>query len=362
LNYLIQTTNEVRGKSLSSFIDKILVDKDTHIANWIRDLKAEAHVDLSENEFLKSLIPSIDPRKGYPSIVLMKEANVDANTSNVLTSSFLELYNNFTPFRNSKGVVKTIHEIMENLIIAGILQQGVMKTKTNFVPLIPEEIYAKYVTKVVDNNSTLDTFAKLDLFYRLNWSDDQLVPIVRPFVTDDEYETKYYPYIKGTSILKLDEFEYSKKKFVKIVNYPKKADNSLDFDNPIVTLYKRVDTAIGEPFIKKYLKLEDGEPVYGDNNEPETEGKVFFKPAIKYGANYVQEMPLSLRPSILTANQTVVKEQSDLDVRKVIEPAKIKEIEEEYLSTDVYEEEDEISPEESGEDKPNIDIQPGNCK
>jgi hypothetical protein len=135
----------------------------------------------------------------------------------------------------------------------------------------------------------------------------------------------------------------------------------LDFDNPFVTLHKRVDTASGEPFVKDYVKMEDGQVIYGENNEPETEGKVFFKPAIKYGANYVQEMPTSLRASILAANQNVVREQSDMEVRKVIEPSKIKEIEEEYLTTGSYSEEDEISPIEEGDDLPNIDIEPGNC-
>jgi hypothetical protein len=330
LNYIVANDNVINGKSLSSWLRPLIVDTDHQKFNtalYIEAMKKHADPSLKYNTFLEAVVPYIDKRPGYPSTVELKENIRDAQAQNIMSDDFNRLMqSNIVITINGKA--KPVSLIMENLIITGILQTGVSKTKTSWNHIVPEHAYKKYVKNKTDSESDLLFFLESDLFYRTNWDNDTLVPEIRAKEVEVGADLVYkFPMFQG--MLRLPTYEYLDRKFVKIVTYPKIRDSKtgkmkLDYDNKIVTLYKRIDKGDGDPYVLETAIVENGVKT------TDTKKEVFYKPAIKYGARGVSEFYNVLRPSVLSENQNVPKEMSDLAARKVITPSLFKELEEEY--------------------------------
>ena len=322
LNYLIATSNEFKGKSMIDFQKKLMLSETHSVAHYVDALKKHDSLAYKSNTFLHNLIVDPDPREGYPKTVYMRDIAYDAITANNFTDDFRRLLNDETMISlNGKQI--SVSSIANNLVILGIIQYGTIPTRKSFNKIIPYELYEKYTNNVTEKTGNLVAFRDLDVFYRRNWDNDKLVPqIMKQEITLDTGET-VYKFPKKQHLLKLSDHYYLPYRFVKTVEYGKITKNgkqTLDYDNPIVTLYKRVNNADGMPVIEEV----------NDKVNETTNRYLYYTPAIKWGTASIDEFHTTLTPSIFAENQHVIREQSDFENNKVIFPKKIEELKQQF--------------------------------
>lgn len=191
VDYAIHTGGTIDGKPINSLIPLLITSKNS-VAEYIYNLKRVEDKKISENPFLKALVPNIDKRPGYPSYVLMPERDYDTYTSNVLTDSFRELKEDngvIVSIDNNKDNDKSVAQIYKRLSLLALLQGGSKSGRNHFSHLIPSETYTQYVRDSLVNMK-VDNFLENLVIYRTGWNNSALVPHAVPEYLDerDQFE------------------------------------------------------------------------------------------------------------------------------------------------------------------------------
>lgn len=189
VDYAIQTNSRIDGdRSLNTLIPTLIMSR-TATAEYIDALKQNLEKKLSNNPFIKGLIPHVDKREGYPSTIEMPERDFDTYTSNILTDSLREL-------RDDEGIVikinereednRTVSQIYKRLVLTAMIQAGTRSGRGQFAHLIPSETYTEIVSDAL-RNMQLAGFQENLALYRANWNNNLLVPPAeREYLNEDD--------------------------------------------------------------------------------------------------------------------------------------------------------------------------------
>ena len=187
--------------------------------------------------------------------------------------------------------------------------------------LIPNEDYADIVGEAPESiDESLLEFYDNNSFYRNNWNDDKLVPIIpkTQTITDENGNVKKtYDMVwkksmatqlnKGNPILiKLKSFDFKDKKAMKIVDYIRDKNNKILGRN--IRLFTRVDSD-GKPLeLIRNKKVDEVDQRYDFNGNPivQEESFVIFKEINKWGdGDKLQEYHTDRLQSYLKSNPIV---------------------------------------------------------
>lgn len=168
LNFLIQTKTGINNS-----LSYMMVDAKTALINQLKTIKKTSpDTDVIwGNLILKQLIPSIKGRTALSTknITLAVKPR-DVASKNMYNKAFQELYDN----------PKT-QELARSLIKISFLQNGVSNSRISFKDSIPASLYAATINPVVgelQSSSSLQQFIDSNTFYKNNWNDEDIVPVV----------------------------------------------------------------------------------------------------------------------------------------------------------------------------------------
>lgn len=317
VDYSVQTGAQVKGKSLGSYLSPLLLgEKST--ARYIQAIKDMKDVRLGNNPFLQALVAFIDKRRDWPSLVQLGERDYDTYTSNVWTDAFKELENDNTVVRinDNPNDDKTVSQIFNNLVLTAIIQSGSKKTSTSLSHLVPNKKYSEF-TRDALKNMRLQGFYENGVFYRTNWNNDKLVPLVKPHYPYDFDPFYYeYPFFVGdkgkvtqmvkeltnkenpAGVLNVPGWQYKGRKYIKIRETFSPATNER-YAVPLVRLFARVD-----------VKTANGTAPLSIEDFPKN---VLYKEVNTWGdGNNIQEYHEGNNQSLLPSNRKVEEFTDDL--------------------------------------------------
>ena len=170
LSYLIQTKYNLTNK-----IEKLFVDEQQALAKRIiqakRILKKKPNSDILNNIIFQRLATFVKNKKSEVKNVMLVYKPSDSFTSDVYTEAFRELRDN-----------PDTSNLYYDLIRVSFLQSGVQKSPFSFLEYLPSEDFSTMVKPVVDNILSFDQlkeFHELQAFYRNNWNNTDLVPLMK---------------------------------------------------------------------------------------------------------------------------------------------------------------------------------------
>lgn len=310
VDYAIQTNGMIGGKPISSYIQRLLTGPKS-VAHYVKAMQEMKDIRIANNPFIKNLLTMIDKRADWPSTTVLGERDYDTYTSNVWTDAFRELKNDATvvSINDNRNDDKSVEQIYRNLILAAIVQTGSKRTSASLTHLIPNETYSEF-TRDSLKQMRLGNFYENLAFYRNNWNNDKLVPVIPPIWDDVNLDNYYYPLFRGkdsmltdtlkqltgsdspAQLLKLEAWKYEGNKVVKI----KETHNLVTGDRysvPLIRLFERIDIKD-----EKYGTL----PVVALDFPKD----IFFKEINAWGdGNNVQEYHAESNLSVLPANRKV---------------------------------------------------------
>lgn len=168
LSFLIQTKTGINNS-----LAYMLVDAKTALVNQLTSIKKTTPDDnvIWKNLILQQLIPSIKGRTilSTKNITLAVKPR-DVYSKNLYNKAFQQLYDN----------PKTT-ELASSLVKISFLQNGVGNSRISFKDAIPAKLYADVVNTIIgelQNRDALDQFVNTDDFYKNNWNDEDIVPVV----------------------------------------------------------------------------------------------------------------------------------------------------------------------------------------
>lgn len=331
LEYTYQTTGKYKGATLNKWLPNILMGTNS-AAHYLKALQESGDQKLTNNPLIKNLRANIDEREGRPSNIELIEKDYDSYTSNVWTDAFRELKddNKIIKLSDNPNNDRSVSQIADKIVLAGILQSGLKRSAISYTHLIPNEMYSNVVKDALINiKSDLPGFYRDNVFYRMNWEDNDIVPRVPPTIeetfTEFGIETqKVYPgfnshgvnqilkdegVVNLPSTLRLSAFDYQDKKVVKTVDY-KRDPRTKQIIERVVKLFQRVDTWTREgvgPLIASRVELLPGE------FEESKVNYAVFKEINKWGAGTkAQEYYDDNLKSIMADNPFVEEVDDDL--------------------------------------------------
>jgi len=196
---------KVAGKVEQAFINSLVFNK-TRLSNRIYDLLIDneinlgkrldklikhdlAGTDIGENLILKQLKSTHEGAKTYDTKnVRLAEKAVEVVTSNAYTEALRELRDNPLTGPTESNPK---HSIYSDLIKLAFIQSGVSRSKVSFTEIIPVEDYSRFIIPVLNSltdGEFLHTFIETNAFYRVNWNDDNIVPVVK---NTDYFDIEY---------------------------------------------------------------------------------------------------------------------------------------------------------------------------
>jgi hypothetical protein len=315
VDFAVQTTAEVAGKSINNFIHPLLIG-DKAVAKYVKALQSAEVKRIADNPFIKNLQWNIDSRMGYPSLISLQQRDYDTYTSNVWTDAFREMKNDNAIISINKNEEdnRSVAQIYKNLVLAAILENGSKRGSNSISHLIPNESFGEF-TRDSLRNLHLEGFYENNVVYRTNWNNNYLVPNVEMERLDpkDPDSPFIFPFLRTPGVveamkeklqtdkppllLNLPAWKYSSNKAVKIVNM-KRDENTKQVINMDVFLFVRVD-----------VDTTDG-------SEPLAVSKkrILFKQINAWGdGSNIQEYYVHGRPSVLP-NNVKVNEIEDEDL------------------------------------------------
>lgn len=170
LSYLIQTKY-----SLTNKIEKLFIDETESLAKRIikakRILSKKPNSDILNNIIFQRLATFVKNKKSEVKNVMLVYKPNDAFTSDIYTEAFRELRDN-----------PDTSNLYYDLIRASFLQSGVQKSPFSFLEYLPSEDFSTMVKPIVDNILSFDQlreFHELQAFFRNNWNNTDLVPLMK---------------------------------------------------------------------------------------------------------------------------------------------------------------------------------------
>ncbi len=275
-DYLIQTRT-----GLNNSLDLMLVNTETALVNRLREFKKNKPDDKDTiwgNVILQNLIPYIKGRsKDATKNITLAVKPKDVYSRNVYNAAFQELYDN----------TKT-HDLARSLIKLSFLQSGVGASILSYKDYLPPSIYASTVNSIMEDivdPAVLQGFVDTGAFYKNNWSNEDIVPIIN---SDRFPLSGYKPYSNFMSFLK-DQNRVPKEAinpaavwvsgrdsyspFLTHIDYVEDGDNIIQ----IKRLFQRVQDSTGAA-ITQDIEIEDA--------PGETEKSTLFVSVSAWGDGY----------------------------------------------------------------------------
>lgn len=188
IDYAIQNFVRINDADLNRYIVPLLISNENHLGKLLKEVQAESKGDLSKNIALNGLKAIYRIKANDIKNIQLQSRPTDAFSSNSLTESLRELRDN--PITN---------RLYNNLVMLGLLQNGVRDSRTSFNKYIPYEDHEKYLKPAIDalesDFTNLNSFSENKAFFRNNWQDERIVPLVKK-VTDfsQGFPLKVNPY------------------------------------------------------------------------------------------------------------------------------------------------------------------------
>ncbi len=361
VDFAVQTTAEVGGKSINNYIHSLLIG-DKAVAKYVKALQSAEIKKIADNPFIKNLQWNIDSRMGYPSLISLQQRDYDTYTSNVWTDAFREMKDDTAVISINKNEEdnRSVAQIYKNLVLAAILENGSKRGSNSISHLIPNESYGEF-TRDSLRNLHLEGFYENNIIYRTNWNNNYLVPQVEMEKLDSQDpESPYvFPFLRTPAVveamkeklqtnkppllLNLPAWKYSSNKAVKIVNV-KRDEKTNQIINTQVFLFVRVDVDT----------IDSAEPLAVSKK------RIIFKQINAWGdGNNIQEYYVHARPSVLP-NNLKVNEIEDGDLfDALIKGGLVPNLPEGYSLTSIMEYKED-KPDDDNEDTDDEgDIEPG---
>lgn len=268
LNFLIQNTSKINNS-----IKHMLVDSETALVNELKKFKKTTtdRDNIWGNIILKQLIPYIKGRtkNSTKNISLAVKAR-DVFTKNLYNSAFEELLQHPKTEKLAKSLVKL-----------SFIQSGISNSPISYKDAIPANVYSSVVKEAIDNlqnEDLLQSFIQTNSFFRNNWNDDDVVPVV----DSEKYPViKYDPLIDYVNILK-NQQQLSQDVKPPLVIWT----NLMDGNNPFLTHIQYSDDPTGvEPNLKRiFQRVEDslGDPIIRKIEQIDFQGRRFTSRSILY--------------------------------------------------------------------------------
>jgi hypothetical protein len=319
VDYAIQNSSANTARPLVDYMNSVLMG-DTPVAKYVKALKESTDKRLSNNPFVKNLLPVVEKAAGLPSTVRLIDRDYDTYTSNVWTDGMRELKDDNTVIRidNNPDHNRTVSQIFNNLVVSFILQFGGRRSSNSATHLIPNEDYAKF-TKPALEVMNLSNFDEVGAFYRNNITDNLIVPYIRK---QFDYVTKEWTYFSGYA-----------KNLINVI----KQDKGQDFKAPILLNIGDYITR-GRKYVKWYnektqktelfqrVEIDGLNEKEGFSITPRTgnyDNTVYKQINIWGNGINVQEYHQNAQPSILTGINPAVNELSDEYLIEAYQRAKV---------------------------------------
>lgn len=326
VDYAVQTNAMVEGRVLNTMIPALLLSNRAtayYLDAMKRHIATVGDRTLSENPFVKALVPMIDKRPGFPSLVQLLERDYDTYTSNVLTDSFREL-------KNDDGIIVSISEnpddnrsvgdIYKRLVLTGIIQGGARSGRGSFSHLIPSETYAEYVRDAL-RNMRVDGFYDNLALYRGNWSNSALVGNAVMELSQEEIEAAYaagdlnpqgyYHWFKNPQVDQI----LARVMGINIDQVP------MILDQPVAMKKQRVLKMVEEPrdratgqILSRRIRLFRRIDVWGRNGLVPLQydrNRVLFAEINPWGDSGIREFYNGITQSVLPTNNKVIEATDD---------------------------------------------------
>lgn len=316
IDYAIQNFVKINGKEINSYLNALFVDEKTNISKMLREIQSMAKGDLEKNLALQGLKAVYRMKSTDAKTIEFRDRPKDGFTSNGFTESLRELRDN--------GITQRLYN---NLLVLGMLQNGIRDGRTQFLKYMPVEDLAKLIAPAMDHlDDDLEGFMKNLAFFRNNVHKDDIVPLAKKVNTGiiNPYgdEIKGYPYFINTS---LNDLSPDQKSFLSLHSesanakypvvktriigtnekgelYSKEEIKSMrakgDYSYFETRAYKRVETPTGE--FDKYGN-EIMKPVVVGRDQFGKE-KWLYKQINVWGDRDMQEYYDDVRQSILAKN------------------------------------------------------------
>ena len=268
-------------------------------ARWLKFQEQNPNNVLSKELFASVQLHTDPTQIGYKYDKLrMFARQIPALEANLLSEAFMELYNGSTQSR----------ELAEDLVKFAIVQSGMNKSPVSFMKIVPPVLYSKYANEAITKYKmdAIDQSRFYDQFYRNNWNNDLIVPLVKLKYAGPSDELTPYPSMINNQVAVKAGSGFASRPYIKTygpdpsISEDKKAKLEKAGKKPpvMVKLYKR-DPSDPEAKIVRFTQVEklgDGINLkeYYDHPNPKSIINV---------NNYIIKPNLNIVPSNLAKNK-----------------------------------------------------------
>ena len=326
-DWAVQTDQE-----LNSYIKEIMIENGgtaSEVAKFVNGVRNNPNHDLHDNLIIKLVQPLLasDLNGDKVNVLKIKALENKPYDQNNLIFSFRELREYLSSINSS---------LYEQLKKLAILQSGLSRSSISFTSVLPfedfESIYNPTLSKI--NSLNLDKFHKLDVFYRNNWGNNEIVPsdYARAFKSGDKVmynvgmrlNDKINGLIKSGQIPQLLTRRIGNRENSDFVNYYWEDNISEREKN---AMKRKGDTSYMHRGLFKLVRHSNGEPLiqlYTVQSGP-NKGKVLenyvYKAINAWGdGQYANEYYNTIQPSVINNGMLkVAKEVDDSVIVKLYE-------------------------------------------
>lgn len=195
ISFLVQTKSHLNAKA-----KRLLIDAGTSVAERVAALQkfGDPNSDLANNAFLKHITAVMADKISSTKTLRLAIKPSDAFTQDMITEGLREL-------KNVDG------KLYRDILRAAFLQSGLSKNAFSYTDLLPYEDFAVVIQPLVKDLAITGenyNFADIGAFYRNNWANPNIVPIVEDeFIMDEDEILEYgphagLPYVKTNRLIR----------------------------------------------------------------------------------------------------------------------------------------------------------------
>jgi predicted NAD-dependent protein-ADP-ribosyltransferase YbiA (DUF1768 family) len=166
---------------------EIMKFKESILGNKSGTIKAQENHPLYNNIILRSIDIEVGGKENKVNNIYITGRDNKVYDQNLIIYGFEELKKNLTDNNNL--------ELYTKLVSLAVIQSGLTNSKIAFTNLLPyddfKEIYNETLSEL-ENMSNLADFAKLNVFERNNWNNDDVAPFLKDELTKSKSGRYYY--------------------------------------------------------------------------------------------------------------------------------------------------------------------------
>ena len=204
VTFLISSSNFT-----STDISNLVQGKESLPSRWLQFQALNPNNILSKELFSNIQIHTDPNHIGYKYDKLrMFSRQLPALEANLLSEAFMELYNGNA----------THKRLAEDLVNFAIIQSGMNKSPVSFMKIIPPTLYAAIAKDAILKYQMegIDQSRFYDQFYRNNWNNDLLVPLIKLEYNSPSDEVTPYPSMINNQVVVKAGSKFANRPFVKI--------------------------------------------------------------------------------------------------------------------------------------------------